>query len=152
MDPIFHHTPGIRSIQSHPLPGQGSRPTSSLPLRDSSLSLMGHSFQRGEEVGRTDRQCMGNRDQQRRTQTDCFGHAGLGQPCNFLNQHPVSVSAALQGHSSEQCGKTKTAVPAGCLRCSHSSARCRVPRVIKYAEGCWSPLYHSQKCHVLRVG
>lgn len=92
---------------------------------------MGHSFQRGEEMWGHREAIKGRwcRNQQPRTrQTDFVGNVGLGDSFDFLNQNPLSVFAAPHNHSSEQRGKTKTAVPAGGLRCSHSSATLQGPQ------------------------
>ncbi|XP_017174868.1 uncharacterized protein Gm50595 isoform X3 [Mus musculus] len=58
---------------------------------------------------------------------------------------PTTTALSSVGRQRQLCPLAASDVPTAALHC-------RVPRVIKYAEGCWSPLYHSQKCHVLGVG
>lgn len=66
-------------------------------------------------------------------------------PFPFL-QLPTTTALSSVGRQRQLCPLLAASdVPTAELHC-------RVPRVIKYAEGCWGPLYHSQKCHVLWVG
>lgn len=100
---------------------------------------IGHSFQRGEEMWRHREAIKGRwcRNQQPRTrQTD--------SPFPFL-QLPTTTALSSVGRQRQLCPLAASDVPTAALHC-------RVPRVIKYSGGCRSPLYHSQKCHVLRVG
>lgn len=95
----------------------------------------------------------GAENQQLRTWIDWFCHVGVDEPFNFLNHTPFHFCSFLPSATTLICvGRQRQLCPLAASDVPTAVLYCRVPRVIKYAEGCWSPLYDSQKCHVLRVG
>lgn len=65
-------------------------------------------------------------------------------PPPFLSP-PAAVLPSSARRQKQLCTLAASAVPTAVLHCS-------VPGVIKYLGGCCRPLYHGQKCHVLRFG
>lgn len=62
-----------------------------------------------------------------------------------LPQPPPASLRSSVGRQKQLCVLAASAVPTAVLHCS-------IPAVIKYLGGCCRPLYHGQKCHVLRFG
>ncbi|CAD7690530.1 unnamed protein product [Nyctereutes procyonoides] len=57
----------------------------------------------------------------------------------------VAILPSSVGRQKQLCMLAASAVPTAVLHCG-------IPGVIKYLGGCCRPLYHGQKCHVLRFG
>lgn len=130
----------------------GTAPQTNFPS-DGVLFGMGHkSFWHSADQAGTDRPLEGSRAEQFRTQTGWLCRVALQKCFLFYQAAFCSVTTAAHSPPSEQQEKTKTAVHAGCSSCSHSSAALRIPGVIKYLGGLCRPLYHGQKCRVLRFG
>lgn len=149
------------SLPRKPLLGQSPRPkATALPLRDRfSFSYGDTAFsevkrceaQIGNILGGGRRCWRAGRGEKSATQNP-WGMWALVSLLVFLTSTPFPFLQLPTTTARNSVGRQRQLCPLAASDVPTAALHCRVPRVIKYAEGCWSPLYHSQKCHVLRVG